>query len=314
MVQPPNAASMVTQQRNALKLAGVAGGDGGIARAIKVLRRDFLSLRGIQILQIFLGHLARAVLIDILVDHADRRLRDDADRGRDDIEFAGTQLLDRQVGLVFPGQQHIADTAFDECHGRAARAGIEHRHIVVQLFHEGLRRGVVAPGLLQGPGPGGQIIPARSARGLRTRRDDRDAGPHQVAPIMDVLRVALAHQEYDGRGIGRAVVRQPVLPARGNQAALCRQRVDVVGQGQRHHVGLQAIDHGARLFAGSAMALIDDDRIAGLALPVRGKRLVVFLVELARRVIGDVQEFHRGRRRRRRAQTQRQQGARENRP
>ena len=49
-----------------------------IARAIEVLRRNFLALLGIKIFQVFLGDLARAVLVDVLVHDADRRLRHDA--------------------------------------------------------------------------------------------------------------------------------------------------------------------------------------------------------------------------------------------
>src|SRR5271167_3389794 len=62
------------------------------------------------------------------------------------------------------------------------------------------------------------------------------------------------------------------------------------------------------------MALADEDRIAGFALPIRGKRFVVLLVELARRVIGDIQQLDGGgRQRRRRAESKRQESAGENR-
>jgi hypothetical protein len=49
------------------------------------------------------------------------------------------------------------------------------------------------------------------------------------------------------------------------------QAVDVGGERQRHHVGLQAVDHGARLGAGPAVRLLDDDVVAGLGLPVLGE-------------------------------------------
>ena len=44
--------------------------DGRIARPVEMPRGDLLALPGIEILQIGLGDLARAVLIDVLVDHA----------------------------------------------------------------------------------------------------------------------------------------------------------------------------------------------------------------------------------------------------
>src|SRR2546429_1331348 len=34
-------------------------------------------------------------------------------------------------------------------------------------------------------------------------RSHGDAGPHQIAPVANRLRIALAHQENDGRGVGR---------------------------------------------------------------------------------------------------------------
>ncbi len=41
-------------------------------------------------------------------------------------------------------------------------------------------------------------------------------------------------------------------------------RIDVVGQRQRDDVGLQAVDHRARLLAGAAVRLLDGDVVAGL--------------------------------------------------
>src|SRR3546814_3932941 len=61
--------------------------------------------------------------------------------------------------------------------------------------------------------PGGQIIPARTARGLRVRRDDGHARLDQIIPVFDVLGVALAHQKNDGRGVRRAVQGELFLPA-----------------------------------------------------------------------------------------------------
>ena len=70
----------------------------------------------------------------------------------------------------------------------------------------------------------------------------------------------------------------------------CGDLVDVALEGERHDVGLQAVDHGAGLGAGAAMRLLDGDRLAGLFLPVGGEGLVVGFVEFAGRVVGDVQD------------------------
>ena len=68
--------------------------------------------------------------------------------------------------------------------------------------------------------------------------------------------------------------------------------VDVVGERQRRDVGLEAVDDRARLLARSAVRLVDVDRLPGLLLPLRRERLVDVLVQLARRIVGDVQQLH----------------------
>src|SRR3546814_9048355 len=54
----------------------------------------------------------------------------------------------------------------------------------------------------------GQIVPPRTARGFRIGCDHPDAGPRQITPIPDVLRVSLAHQKDDRRIIGRGIMGQ----------------------------------------------------------------------------------------------------------
>jgi hypothetical protein len=136
------------------------------------------------------------------------------DRGHHDVELILAEFLQRQIGLVLPGQQHVADAALREGGGRSARAGVQHRHVAVKRADEVLR--VLA--VLFGPGPGGQIVPARAAAGLGVGRDHLHPFGHQVAPVLDALGVPLAHQEDDGRGIGRRVVRQFRLPVGGQLA------------------------------------------------------------------------------------------------
>ena len=145
--------------------------------------------------------------------------------------------------------------------------------------------------LLRRPRPRREVVPARAAGGLRVRRDHGDAGLGQVAPVLDALRIALAHQEHDRRGVRRAVVRQARLPVGRQQLALLGDRVDVGGERERDHVGLQAVDHRARLLAGAAVRGADLQRLAGLLFPLRGELRVDVGVELARRVVGDVEQF-----------------------
>src|SRR5262249_19132479 len=97
--------------------AFVLPGDLGIARAIGVARGDLLALLRIPVFEIGLGDLARALLVDHLVDDGERRLGEDRPWRRDDLEFLLAEFAQSEERLVLPGDQHIADAALDEGHG-----------------------------------------------------------------------------------------------------------------------------------------------------------------------------------------------------
>jgi hypothetical protein len=61
----------------------------------------------------------------------------------------------------------------------------------------------------------------------------------------------------------------------------------VIGQCQRYHVGVQTVDHCARLLAGTAMRLLNGNGLSGPLLPLRRERLVDLLLQLTRRIVGD---------------------------
>src|SRR5262249_2417577 len=83
----PAAERLVDREHRKLREpARVFRGYARVARAIAVLRGDFLALGRVEIFEVRLGDLARAALVDDLVDDADRRLGEDADRRRDDLE------------------------------------------------------------------------------------------------------------------------------------------------------------------------------------------------------------------------------------
>src|SRR5471032_1711982 len=210
------------------KLASVFLGCFFGGRTVIVLGDDVLRFIRVQIVQVSLSSLARAMLVGKLVDHGYRWFRQNADGWRDDVELGRAQFLDGQVSLVFPGDQHVADAAFHEGGGGAACTGVEHRHVFIQFAEEFLGLGFVAARLTQGVAPGCQVIPAGAARGFRIWRDDRYARLDQVIPVLDAFRVALAYQEHDGRGVRRAVVRKFLLPV-GSQQLVVGQRIDVVG-------------------------------------------------------------------------------------
>ena len=160
--------------------------------------------------------------------------------------------------------------------------------------------GFVAAALALAVLPRGEVVPARAARRLRIRRDDADAGLDQVAPVLDALRVALSHEEHDRRGVGRAVLRQALLPAGVHEAALL-DGVDVVGERERGDIGIEAVDDRPRLGAGSAVRLLHRHGLPGLLAPVLGERRVELGVQLARGIVGHIQQLDRRRGRRIRA-------------
>src|SRR5262245_64213118 len=132
--------------------------------------------------------------------------------------------------------------------------------------------------LAVGKSPGGEVVPAGAARSFRVRRDDLDAVFDEVIPILDVLRISLSYQEDDGRGVGRGIVPQSLLPILGEEAGL-GDLVDVALKRERHHVGLQPVDDGAGLLARSAMRLLDRYSVAAFRFPGLDEGGIHVLVE-----------------------------------
>ena len=240
--------------------------------------RDVLAFLRIEVIQIGSGDRFGASLPGDVVHQSHRRLRQDTERRRDDLEFLRAEFLQRQVGLVFPGDKDVSDLALDKGDGRATRAGVEHRDILEESGQELARLGIVVAVFLQRIRPGCQVVPTSTARGFRIRGDDGNAGLDEVVPVSDALRIPLAHQEHDSRGVGGAVVGETLLPIRRQQPRFVGYGVNVVGERERDHIGLEAVNHRARLLARAAVRLADGDFLAGLALPGLGKRGVHVLV------------------------------------
>ena len=88
------------------------------------------------------------------------------------------------------------------------------------------------------------------------------------------------------------------------RVAIC---IHITGQSQRHDIGRQSFDHRAGLFARAAVRLVDPHVLAGLRLPVARELGVVVDVQLAGRIVGDIQDGDAGRLRQRRAEQRRAQ-------
>jgi len=170
------------------------------------------------------------------------------------------------------------------------RAPLSHRHIMIELAHEITRLRLIAVVGAQRIAPGRQIVPARPAGGFRVRRDDGHTRLHQIRPVVNGLRVALAHHQQNPRGIRHAVVGQLGLPIGGEQPRMVGDRVDIRLQREGDDIRLQPVDHRSRLGAGAAVRTADRQLLAGLRRPLRRERLVDGGIQLPRRIVGYVEQ------------------------
>ena len=74
------------------------------------------------------------------------------------------------------------------------------------------------------------------------------------------------------------------------QFASFGDRIDVIAQGERHHVRCQTIDHRAGLFARSAVRLLDRDLLSLFACPILRKLLIEVLIKLPGWVVRSIQQ------------------------
>ena len=118
------------------KLARIFRSSPGISRPVKIPPGDVLAFIRIKIIEIGFGNLERAVLLGDLLDHGHRRFGQNAQGRSHDVEFVRAKLFDRQMRLVFPGQQNVPDAAFRERRCGTARAGIENRYVFVKPLHK----------------------------------------------------------------------------------------------------------------------------------------------------------------------------------
>ena len=92
---------------------------------------------------------------------------------------------------------------------------------------------------------------------------------------------------------GDALLGSRFCPPRRDEAAV-GNLVDVVGERERDDVGGKPVDHRARLLARSAVRLLDLDRLAGRLGELARERRVDVGVELAGRIVRDVEQGHIG--------------------
>ena len=196
----------------------------------------------------------------------------------------------REERLALPGDEHVAQTPLGERRRGSPRTRVEYGDVLVETRDEVASLRVVAAGLALRVAPGREVVPPRPAGGLRVGRDDGDSGLHEIVPVADSLRIARAHQKHDRGGERDGSVRQPSGP-RCRKEPRASDRVDVVSQAQRDHVGFESVDDGSRLLRGAAVRLPNRHRDAGLVAVALREGGIDRLVELPRRVVRDVEDL-----------------------
>src|SRR5262249_43868609 len=95
--------------------------------------------------------------------------------------------------------------------GGRASTRVEYWHMVIKLGDE-LLGGVLRAIAQHDAGPGGQKAQLAVARSFGAGRDNFDAFAHQVGPVLDLLGVAAADDEYNRREIRQRTVGQAFRP------------------------------------------------------------------------------------------------------
>ena len=145
----------------------------------------------------------------------------------------------------FEGDQHIADFSFNEAGGSATTAGIKYGNIAEQLADKFASLGIIATILLKSIGIGCQIGVTGVAGCFRVREDQLYVIAHQIAPVLDALRVAFTHKEGREGKVGAGVVWQILLPAFGNKPATVCQNLHIEHLVEGHDIGLETLHDGA---------------------------------------------------------------------
>ena len=151
-------------------------------------------------------------------------------------------------------------------------------------FHERPSLRFVAAESVLREEPGRKVGVAAVPRSLRIREDQRDVLSSQIAPVANLLGIALAHQKRHGAEVGRGAVRKPPIPVLGHQSGR-HQGVDVGHLVEAHHVDRAAGDDPLGLLGGGPERQRHlDFEPAGL-LAVHGEPAIDLRIELATHVV-----------------------------
>ena len=249
---------------------------------------NFLTFFGVQVVQVGLGEFASALFGHGAFDHSHGVFGQDADGWVDRIDLAFTKLAVDRDHFGLERDQHVTNAALQEGGGGVASALGQHGHVLEQLAHK-LGGLCVGAALLLHITPGSQIGITAIATGLGVDHDHLDAGLDEVVPVLDGLGVAVAGEEQHGGRGGGCVVGELLVPVLGHHTGV-GEEVDVGRGVHGHHVGIQAIGHGACHGAGACVGLVDLHVFAGGLLVMGDEGCVVILVELTCHVVRAVEQ------------------------
>src|SRR5262249_14627850 len=125
---------------------------------------------------------------------------------------------------------------------------------------------------------------------LRVRRDDLNAGLHQVRPVLDAFRVSFSDHENDRRVIGERSIRESINPSVLDES-LPANGIDVDDRGIRAPFRSKPVDDSPGLRSGPAVRLFDGHFISGFFFITGNEVDVDISPEFPCRIVGYVQQL-----------------------
>src|SRR5215212_10691986 len=79
-----------------------------VTRAVEMLGDQFLSLAAVKVAQVGFCNCACSFAVDNSIHHRDGWLGQNGGGRINNLELIGSELLEGEMGLVLPGEQHVA--------------------------------------------------------------------------------------------------------------------------------------------------------------------------------------------------------------
>ena len=264
--------------------------DGLIDRSVIILSDQLLRFIGIQIFQISFCGICVIVFFYIFIYNSNGRLCQDTDARCYDLVIIRIVPY-RKKRFIFPGDQHITLSVFHKRSGGTSCSGIQNQDIFVKLLNKNLHLYLVAVIFLIGISPGCHVIPAGTTGSFRVWCNHSHTILRQIIPVVDVLRISLPDQKYNGGSIRSTVIRIFIDPSLVDQTGI-PDRIDIIFQGKCGYICRKSVGNLKCLLAGTSMRLDHIHTLAGFFFPVICKDLIVFLIKFSGWIIGHIDDLH----------------------